>query len=610
MTPIAPTDALRVGDVIHHAAFGFATVAGVDERGASLRWEKQGANHPQHASRHALSTSYRRCRPGGLLARSVEEGETIRRLSREEPVAVLGLLLLDLGGAQRCDDVRDWMRRLFGEPGFEIWWDALLTLSDADPRFVVSREAIDLAPDVDAGSFLGDEPLASDIDGAVPEDTADDASAPLLPGRLGAEEAWDAAEALAAELAVRHAAGVSVLRTADAVREQDGQWRLETDPGFDPTADVRFVARMALEQSLGPLPREDQLAADELIDLAAAGSLELAPELLGVLQLALADDVELRPRDGIALLQELVVARAVGSVRGAAPAVRRASLCAGFDTHVGLVKSLIGQTNQDAFLLLGDPDCALFCVADGISTSTAGSGDLASALLVRTLRLQWATHGGELRHGGSAQQFLETALDRANSVVCEAAARLAGGDLTRHIPMGSTVIVGISVGNRVHIAALGDSKAWLVGRHGVAPLVHDQNLNSIRFRETLAGGAVSWEDNGHALTGYVGHYEVSGRPSLPPVFHRSFTILPGEWLILASDGLSDYAAAEAAAVTRIITRVVQEAPANATAAAAMEVASKLVLAANKGGGGDNITVLALTLSPERPATDGETSIPS
>ncbi len=612
MTPIAPIDALRVGDVIHHAAFGFATVAGVDERGASLRWEKQSANHPQHASRHALSTSYRRCRPGGLLSRSVEEGETIRRLSREEPVAVLGLLLLDLGGAQRCDDVREWMQRLFGEPGFEIWWEALLTLSGADPRFVVSRETIDLAGDVDAGSFLGDDPevLPSDIDGAVPEDASDEPSSPPLPGRLGGEEAWDAAEALAAELAVRHAAGVSVIRTAEAVREADGQWRLETDVAFDPAADVRFVARMALEQALGPLPREDQLADSELVDVAAAGSGDLAPELLGVLQLALAADIDLRPRDGIALLQELVVARAVSSVRGAAPSVPRAGLCAGFDTHIGLVKSLIGQTNQDAFLLLGDPECALFCVADGISTSTAGSGDLASGLLVRTLRLQWATHGADLRRGGSPAQFLEAALDRANSVVCEAAARLAGGDLTRHIPMGSTAIIGISIGNRVHLAALGDSKAWLVGRHGVAPLAYDQNLNSLRFRETLVGGEVGWEDNGHALTGYVGHFDLSGRPSLPQVFHRTFTILPGEWLILASDGLSDYAAPEAAAVSRLLQRVLAEAPDRADAPAAMEVAAKLVLAANKGGGGDNVTVLALTLSPERPTTPGETSIPS
>ena len=35
---------------------------------------------------------------------------------------------------------------------------------------------------------------------------------------------------------------------------------------------------------------------------------------------------------------------------------------------------------------------------------------------------------------------------------------MAGGDLTRHIPMGTTAVVAIVRGDRVHLASLGDSE--------------------------------------------------------------------------------------------------------------------------------------------------------
>ena len=64
---------------------------------------------------------------------------------------------------------------------------------------------------------------------------------------------------------------------------------------------------------------------------------------------------------------------------------------------------------------------------------------------------------------------------------------MAGGDLTRHIPMGTTAVVAIVRGDRVHIVSLGDSRAYLVGATGAALLTADQNLRGEWLR--------SWQNN-------------------------------------------------------------------------------------------------------------------
>jgi protein phosphatase len=176
--------------------------------------------------------------------------------------------------------------------------------------------------------------------------------------------------------------------------------------------------------------------------------------------------------------------------------------------------------------------------------------------------------------------------------------------------MGTTVVAALMAGNRIHLGALGDSRAYLVGAHGVAPLTYDQNLKSMQLRMYMGGRKVEWGEQGHALVGFLGHFDNTARPALPNVFQKTVSLLPGEWLILCSDGFSDYAGADEGAVVMLIRRAIQDAILAPEGNVPMEVARALVLAANRGGGGDNITVLAITLSAEQPATNEEKPIAS
>lgn len=605
MEPIAASDALHPGDVVHHPAFGFAVLTSVDDRGALLRWQRQQGS-PQRVSRRTLGNIYHRAKPGGILARSVVAPEALRAQTRADPLAALGQLILEYEHGLEIGRMERWMLHLVGDEGFGEWIRALTELASADPRFQFANHHFRLAPGV------GSDDLAFRVEDArTPEPARARAGArerrkgrAVPPDRVAAADAFGAGRALAVALAQRHAAGQSVDRADGAIVPRGAGWSLDAGAAFDPRADVAAAARALLSATVGALPSAEAIDDAELCDLVAGVAADLPVELLAVLQQALGGDPALRLRDGGELAVSLGVAEAVHRARTELPPRLGAGLCVGFDTHIGTVKALLGQVNQDHFLLVGDPDLACFVVADGISTASAGSGDLASSLLVRAIRLHWATHMTTLRGAGPEvhHAFLGAALERANAAICQAASRLAGGHVLSQVPMGTTVVAGTSSGNRVHLAALGDSRAWLVGRHGAAPLIHDHNLNFQLLEEVVQGQSSTHSEGGYALIGYAGHFDEDGRPVLPPAFTRTVALLPGEWIVLATDGFSDYAAEGAAAVSRVVAETCASVGRNPSSADAMAVARKLVSRANAGGGGDNITVLALTLGAAAAAT--------
>ncbi len=588
MLPILPNEPARVGDVLHHPAFGFATVEECDPTGATLRWERQGPSHPVHARHASLETAYRRCLPDGLLARSMRDPDGTRAFVEAQPLSALAMLLVDLGGSSTPADVRDWFlaRRLSSAARFDAWWEAIRPLAEADPRFVVTTDTISLRDDVDHDELLRAR------------------ARPLPPhGTLPPGAAFGFALRLARALAEVHIVGLGIVPDASTVTITGDTIRFRTRGAPTPEGrrdDVRFALRLVLEQVLGPLPGPGDLAESDFAPQLCALDVPLPLELLAVAADGLAADGSLRPADGFALWERLHVAEAVHTMRAAAPWARQAGACAGFNTHVGISKSLLTQVNQDAFLLVGEPTFSLLCVADGISQCNAGSGDLASGLTVRSLKLWWSDQAEALRDAEPTRVHaaLAGSLARANEIVCDAALRLANPDTDDFIPMGTTVVLALTRGNRVHLGALGDSRAYLVGRHGVALLTYDQNVQSHRIRDAVAGRRVAWSDAGTPLVGYVGHFDGDGAPSPAALYTRVVTLLPGEWLVLCSDGLTDYGGPEEAAVSQLVGATVRDARGATQAAVAMEICRVLVDAANRGGGGDNVTVLALTLSSE------------
>ncbi len=590
MRPIPDAAALRAGDILHHPAFGFATVTRVDPSrvdGVMLKWEHQGPSHPLRVGSGQLAAAYRLCATGGFFAQSVLDPDGLRQALARTPCDVLIRMIHELGEPQVEEDISDWLlqRALFARARLGTWWDAVRPLLAEDIRFVRHEGTIGLA------------------EGVIPPP---EEPVPLPPrGTLPPHEALPFAERVAFALARAHDRGHRLVTGPDAVREGPAGIVLQTATGADDASrleDVGRVMLLVLEQVLGPLPDARVLGDCELLAMIGGAAKDLPFELLAVALDALAREPGPRPADGYALLERLCTARATNELRTRVGWMKHVSIAAGFDTHIGISKSVTHQANQDAFLALGDPDCAIVAVADGISTSNAGTGDLASALCVRALRSHWTEHAEALRHPhvdpDRAHAWVRDALNRGNTLICEAARRIAGADLPRAIPMGTTCVAAVTRGNRVFLSALGDSRAYLIGRHGVALLTSDHDVAGDVLRDSIEAGEPFEHvpDHPFALTRFLGHYDDDFRPLLPEPFTRTVDLLPGEWLVLASDGLSDYAANGEAAIGRLLRETFDSVRSKPATEAAMLATRALVNAANAGGGGDNVTVLALTIS--------------
>ncbi|RME26042.1 MAG: serine/threonine-protein phosphatase [Deltaproteobacteria bacterium] len=411
---------------------------------------------------------------------------------------------------------------------------------------------------------------------------------PLREGaRLATRDAFPVSLSLARALASRHGDGLA--GGVRGARLDRAEWRVDLGPAEpgDPAEDVhdamRLVANLLVGRLAGPGEVGDATLLAHLAQLAPG----LPPDWVAVAVRALDPDPSTRIPNGHALWRDLAMAAAAARVRLDSTERSQASIRIGFDTHIGAVKARLGQTNQDAVFFHRHGPLTLLLVADGISISSAGSGNLASALLVQSVATLWEEQADLLGDADEAQlhRFLRNALDAANQSVCETALRLADGDLVHNIPMGSTVVAALVRGGRAHIASLGDSRAYLATPAGLAQLTGDGNLMGEWLLARQSGQADPIQADGAALTAYVGHFDEDDAPSPLAPQQVSVTVLPGEHLLLCSDGFTDFAARDPAGLSRLVQDTLRRAPSVDTAA------RTLVAAANEGGGGDNITVL-------------------
>ncbi|MEZ4236405.1 MAG: hypothetical protein R3F59_09640 [Myxococcota bacterium] len=77
------------------------------------------------ASRTTWSSGSTRCaRPGAFFHRSVHDRTDLNTLVHEHPTEGLALLLADLHGPQRQQDLREWLvgREIMNPAGFSHWW--------------------------------------------------------------------------------------------------------------------------------------------------------------------------------------------------------------------------------------------------------------------------------------------------------------------------------------------------------------------------------------------------------------------------------------------------------------------------------------------------------
>ena len=224
-------------------------------------------------------------------------------------------------------------------------------------------------------------------------------------------------------------------------------------------------------------------------------------------------------------------------------------------SDVGLVR----QENQDS----GYAGPHLLVVADGMGGHAAG--DVASSIAIgEMVSLDGESHGAD-----DALDLLAEALRTANRELREATRRqpeLAG--------MGTTVTALLRAGNRIAVAHIGDSRAYLLRDGTLTQITHDHSFVQSLIDE---GRITEEEAEGHPQRSLVTRV-LTGQPDdEPDLAMREAHI--GDRYLLCSDGLSGFVARDT------IQEVLEQAlPPGGTA-------DRLVELAMRAGAPDNVTCI-------------------
>ena len=240
----------------------------------------------------------------------------------------------------------------------------------------------------------------------------------------------------------------------------------------------------------------------------------------------------------------------------------------------------VRTNNEDAVWV--DGELGLMIVADGMGGHS--SGEVASGMAVKTIpeNLKLLAKAGSAGDGGKERVLPDTnrlgfCVKMANQLIYEA---------SRNYPkdrgMGCTCTAAVIVGDRVGIAHVGDSRAYLIRRGELTQLTADHSLVMDQVRQGLLSKAEAAKSSlQNILTRALGT-----QPDVE-VDVDEHPLLPGDILLLCSDGLfKDMSEDE-------ILQTVQSEP------EPQALVEKLVKKANDAGGRDNITVAVARLEGAR-----------
>lgn len=235
------------------------------------------------------------------------------------------------------------------------------------------------------------------------------------------------------------------------------------------------------------------------------------------------------------------------------------------------------RENQDSFLIDFEPRAyperpALFVVCDGVGGAQAGK--TASSLAVSEMR-----DGFHRVEGGDLGKRLIDAAERASAAIFE---------YSQHDPstegMATTLVGAAFDGSHCYIVNVGDSRAYHIARGRIEKLTTDHTL----IQEQLASGLITADQAArspyrHIITRSLGtHPSEVGAETYPAA-----DLAVGESFLLCSDGLTDMVSEE-------------DILALASSADPQRAAEGLVDLANQYGGRDNVTVVLVRVTEDRP----------
>lgn len=219
----------------------------------------------------------------------------------------------------------------------------------------------------------------------------------------------------------------------------------------------------------------------------------------------------------------------------------RAHLYVTAQTHPGMA----GKNNEDnfavsAFLLSSrnPTPCVFAIVSDGIGGHKAG--EVASELAVNLI-----SAAVEKREGGNPMAVFENSFYQASEAIFQAAE-----DDARYTGMGATAACAWVIGQQLFLAYVGDSRIYLIRGGQIKQLSHDHTwVQEAIDKGILDRSSARNHPNLHVIRRYLGSNEPAS-PDLRLFLHpaesdqlarnnQGFQLLPGDIVLLCSDGLTD-----------------------------------------------------------------------
>lgn len=330
---------------------------------------------------------------------------------------------------------------------------------------------------------------------------------------------------------------------------------------------------------------------------------------------ALPEGIEGVLRQGLAIIADQRFTRPTGFVEALREAVERARSRRertdavrweiGQHTRPGRTKTALQKGNEDQVLVrqYSEPPRALAAVADGISTCDVGSGQLASliATIVLENKFDGAARAGdfprkitELCRNGT-QTLLDWAMEKGYAM------QLAQGrDL-----MGTTLTAAWLEDRELQLANLGDSRAYLIDGPLVEQLTVDGDLGTFLLsrrtppeylRELGMMAKALRECIGGCTVNSEGAVEVLDDSCIPTI--TRWPLLPGDTIVLCSDGLVEEGAFLDEAALGELVRAHRHLPAHELAellADAADALQRLPSFLEPEGFGDNISCIVIKI---------------
>jgi protein phosphatase len=264
--------------------------------------------------------------------------------------------------------------------------------------------------------------------------------------------------------------------------------------------------------------------------------------------------------------------------------------------HVGCKTDLgsVRENNEDKFDMLEPADPGflaskgrIYGVADGMGGHSAGQ--IASELALKTVIQRY--------YRDPSPQIVESlrdAIGEANRLVYETAQLIP-----ERQGMGTTLTVAVLREDRITVAHVGDSRAYVIRDGDAHQVTHDHSL----VAEQVRMGAISAEDAAMSPYRNIILRSIGTGPQVEVDFYET-ALHPGDYLVLCSDGLTGH-------VTPAEIAEYAASPTGRRCGPSL-AAYRLVDLANSRGGRDNITVVIVEIAaigpyladvPATPAAD-------